>query len=193
MRTKPFEESDRYLYPLCPDSVVLDFGGYEGTFAAGIFQRYGCMVHLFEPVTKFYCDLARRFATNPRVALHKCGIGARSCVARFSIKGDMTGQWADNPESEEVSLLSPEEIFTMLGLKRVDLMKLNIEGSEFDVLDRLIETGLVSRMEHIQVQWHSVIQNAQERFDALQASLKNTHSLEWDHGWVWQSWRKNEP
>ena len=45
-----FKEKLRYKYPLTKDSVVLDVGGYKGTFAAEIVRRYGCHVYVFEPV-----------------------------------------------------------------------------------------------------------------------------------------------
>jgi hypothetical protein len=33
-----------------PDGVVLDVRGYEGQWASDIFARYGCRIHVFEPV-----------------------------------------------------------------------------------------------------------------------------------------------
>lgn len=35
------------------------------------------------------------------------------------------------------------------------IIKMDIEGSEYDVLERLIETNVVSMIEHLSVEWHS--------------------------------------
>jgi hypothetical protein len=37
-------------YDLNADSVCIDIGGYEGQWASDIFGRYGCTIHVFEPV-----------------------------------------------------------------------------------------------------------------------------------------------
>jgi hypothetical protein len=49
---KDFQESDRYDYPLTPDSFVIDAGGYEGNWAAEINHKYRAHVLVFEPVQR---------------------------------------------------------------------------------------------------------------------------------------------
>lgn len=187
---KPFEESDRYNYRLLSTDVVLDCGGYEGNWAAGIFEKYHCTVHVLEPVKRFYDQIARRFADTAKVYVHNVGIGAETRMAKFSIKGDMTGEFADNPETEEVQLKSVEDVFEELALKEVACMKLNLEGGEFAVVERLLDTGLINNVAALQVQWHDVAPNAAERYEALQRRLARTRRLTFDHGWIWQSWQR---
>ena len=43
----------RLNYELNEKSVVIDLGGYEGQWAADIFCKYVCSIHVFEPVKKF--------------------------------------------------------------------------------------------------------------------------------------------
>lgn len=187
---KPFEENDRYVYNLPPDSVVLDCGGYNGDFAAGIYERYGCTIHVLEPVGEFFARIHKRFSDNPKIHVHHFGIGYRTDTAIFKIKGDMTGEFADNPKQEVVDLKSVHAIFNDIG--SVSLLKLNIEGSEFCVLEEMVSTGITRKAQNIQCQWHDVVPNAQSRYDALQKKLAETHFLTFDHGWVWQNWRLNE-
>lgn len=188
---KPFTEEDRYLYNLTPDSIVLDCGGYEGRWARGISERYGCTVHVLEPVRKFFNQTVKALLNLPKVHVHNCGIGAVDGVVKFSIKGDMTGKFADNPESEWVNISSVEEVFKRLNLEKVDLLKLNIEGSEYDVLERLLDTGLIDRIHDFQVQWHDVVPGAEMRRASIISRLEPNRHLTFDHGWVWQNWRAN--
>lgn len=187
---KPFTEEARYEYDLTPDSVVLDCGGYEGTFTDRISDRYHCTVHVLEPVRRFYDNIVKRVGGRSRVFVHPWGIGERTCEAKFSIKGDMTGEYANNPETETVFLKDVQDIFTALGLGRVNLLKLNIEGGEFTAVEQLIATGLIDRVDNLQVQWHPVVHDYQARFDALQAALAKTHELTFDAQWVWQNWKR---
>jgi FkbM family methyltransferase len=186
-----FREEIRFDYPvtvLSPDAVVLDCGGYKGDFAHQIHSKYGCVVHVLEPVQQFFEQIARRFDGSARVHVYNWGIGAESGPAEFSIKGDMTGKYADNPETETVHIKGVQEVFDRLKLGEVGLMKLNVEGGEWEVIPALISSGLIKRIQNLQVQWHQVGGGSQERFDALQHALSETHSLSFDHGWVWQNW-----
>lgn len=188
-----FTEELRYAYDdLTKDSVVIDCGGFKGDFAAGIFERYGCTVHVLEPVNAFFERTARRFDSNPRVHVYNWGIGAESGFTEFSIKGDMTGSHADNPEKEFVHIKGVQEVFDRLKINDVDLMKLNVEGAEWEIIPELISTGLIARIYNIQVQFHQVGEGTQELFDALQLALARTHKLTFDHGWVWQNWERVE-
>lgn len=187
-----FTEDLRYQYDLTPESVVLDCGGFKGDFAAGIHERYGCTVHVLEPIKEFFERTARRFDDNPRVKVYNWGIGAESGSADFSIKGDMTGQYADNPTTETVHIKGVQEVFDYLKIDTASLLKLNIEGGEWSVIPALISTGLINRVTNLQTQWHAVIPGAQMFYDSLQERLARTHHLTFDHGWVWQNWRKND-
>lgn len=186
-----FREELRYEYNLNPDSVVLDCGGYEGRFADEIFRRYGCTVHVLEPVKPFYDKIVERFHGNPKIHVHNYGIGGENDSVKFSIKGDMTGAYADNPETEEVKIVDVAEILAEFGPK-IDLLKLNVEGSEFSVLEAMVRWSMLGIVENIQVQWHDVVPDAKYRYDKLQERLARTHHLTFDHGWVWQNWLKNE-
>jgi hypothetical protein len=69
-------------------------------------------------------------------------------------------------------------------------MKVNIEGGEYDLLDHLIESGLIQRVRWLQVQFHDFVPNAAERMRAIQDRLRATHEPEWQHEFVWESWRR---
>lgn len=46
------DEILRMKYSLHHSSVVLDVGGFQGMWAWGILERYGSIVHVFEPVKR---------------------------------------------------------------------------------------------------------------------------------------------
>jgi hypothetical protein len=89
-----------------------------------------------------------------------------------------------------VNLLDVPATFSLLGLESPDLVKLNIEGAEFGVLERMIATSMIARIKNIQCQWHDCAPDAQRRYDWLQAELAKTHELTFDAQWIWQSWAK---
>jgi len=189
-----FREEMRYEYPsLNTDSVVVDCGGYEGRFADEIFRRYGCTVHVLEPVKRFHDEIVRRFGEHPSIFAHNVGIAAEGpTTATFRIKGDMTGAHADQGEEVEVKLVGVVYFMEYFAPDGVDLFKLNVEGHEFEVIEKLIDSGVIAKVRNLQCQFHNVVPNAQARYDALQKKLAETHHLTFDHGWVWQNWERNQ-
>ena len=68
-------------------------------------------------------------------------------------------------------------------------MKINIEGAEYDLLEHLIDTGLISNIHNIQVQFHDFVSNAEQRMIMLQKELEKTHGLTYQYPFVWENWR----
>lgn len=189
MALKPFTESDRYEYPLTTDSLVLDCGVYEGTFSHILYEKYGCRIVGFEPIPTFFERCRERFRANPHVTVHNAGVGATTRRERMSIKGDMTGVFADNPEAEEVQVLAIGEILAPFG--QVDLLKINIEGMEFEVLEAILAGGWASKVRNLQVQFHPIVPDYERRHAEIRRGLLETHHLTYDAPWCWENYARD--
>jgi FkbM family methyltransferase len=190
MNTEPFREEMRYEYDLTPESLVVDCGGYEGAFAEGICRRYGCSVRVYEPVPEWAERIQERLKPWPKAKVFALGIGPCDGSLIFRIKGDMTGEFVGEGQLVSAHLVQPA---TVICQDDVDLLKLNIEGGEFAVLETMLNQGLMALVNNLQVQWHDVAPAAELRRNAIIARLSETHELTFDHGWIWQNWRiKNE-
>jgi len=182
------DETLRVNYDLNASDVVLDAGGYEGQFAETINHLYGTVVHVFEPVGKFFSFITDRFESNPKVIAHEYGLGASTKKQSIVESNDAT-QLTDLKESEEgVSLRDIKEVMDELAVDDVGLFKVNIEGGEYDLLDRLIETGLIKKIKNLQVQFHDFYPNAVERRARIIDQLRKTHICRYNYLFVWESW-----
>jgi len=180
----------RLDYPLGRDSVVLDVGGYRGDFAQQILERFGCRVVLFEPVPQFFALCEQRFAGRPEVRCYNYGLGATA--GRFAITDEADGSSLAKPAAaahQWVEVRRFSDVIRDLGLERIDLLKLNIEGGEFDLLTHLLETGLIRRVRYLQVQFHHFVEDAGIRRDRIREALRQTHEEMWNYPFVWESWR----
>ncbi len=54
-------------------------------------------------------------------------------------------------------------------------MKLNIEGGEYELLERLLEAGLINIINHIQIQFHDVGSESASRMEKIRGELSKTH------------------
>lgn len=191
-------EEWRYEYPLTTDSVVIDGGGYLGKWCRPIADKYQCAVHVFEPVMRFREEIWAHASPTARqhLVLHPYGIAATSRVEQFQISGDSTGQFAPPNETEEVSLYGIGQIFADLNLGHVDLLKLNIEGGEYEVLEAMLDADLMKRVRFLQVQWHgpnwcaAPFPGVEERRRAIKGRLFKTHRTTWESPWVWENYER---
>ena len=189
------DDGDRTLrlrYPLMADSTVWDLGGYHGDFAADIRDRYACGVRLFEPLPKLFELCVRRFADDRAVACLPYGLGAADGEFDISDDADASSFVRDAGQGRTIKarIRPVPEVWRELGTTRVDLMKINIEGGEYDVLTSLLDSDLIASVVHLQIQFHNFVADASARREALRTLLRATHEEEWCYPFVWESWRR---
>jgi FkbM family methyltransferase len=187
----------RQEYPLGEDSIVLDLGGWQGQWTSDIFARYCCTVHVFEPVRAFADAIERRFAMNPRVHVHAFGLAGSAREERLLVKGQGSSTFSDTSSALEstakgavIRLESAADFFEDKQLDRVDLIKINIEGGEYELLEHLLERGLVARITDLQIQFHDFVPDAERRAAAIQSRLAETHDLTFQSSFVWENWTR---
>lgn len=178
----------RLVYSLNSDSVVWDVGGYHGDFAAQINQRYSCQVFVFEPMPAFYSQCAARFDGKEHIKCLKFGLSDKAGWFDISDNADASSFVRGNGAGEQAELRPVIEMFDELGVSCVDLLKINIEGGEFEVLPALIHAGLIERVRYIQVQFHNFVPGATAKRDAIRTALAKTHVEMWNYPFVWESW-----
>jgi hypothetical protein len=76
-----------------------------------------------------------------------------------------------------------------LGIDTVDLLKVNIEGAEFELFERLITAGRLGRMRQVSVQFHEWHPKAHARRAAIRRALRVDHDEVWCYPWIWELWR----
>ncbi|HYW50498.1 MAG TPA: FkbM family methyltransferase, partial [Gemmatimonadaceae bacterium] len=186
------DETLRLAYPLDAASVVFDLGGYRGDFAAQVVERFGCRVFLFEPVRQFHAACERRFAGDARVTCFNFGLMAAAGEFRISLEENGSSIVKESGEApgETVRVEAFADVVQEHGIAQIDLLKVNIEGGEYDVLRHLVDTGLIDRVRHLQVQFHDFIPDAVRMRDTLRADLARTHRESWNYPFVWESWER---
>lgn len=181
----------RLNYPLNENSIVFDLGGFEGDFADQIYKKFKSQVYIFEPVRRYYAECSARFAVNPKI--HCFGYGLSNVDGEFPISNEQNGSsliknnTADNLEIVMVRNFS--KVLPELGVGKIDLLKLNIEGAEFDLLNHVIDCGLIANIKYLQVQFHDFYPNAQTLRDEIRKKLAKTHKEQWNYPFVWESWQ----
>ena len=182
------DATHRLEYGLGPEDVVFDVGGYRGDWAAEIAERYGSRIHVFEPVAAYYQQIESRFAEVENVAAHAFGLSSSDRTVSLAVLEDSSSQFKAGQEVEACRLRSITDFMKEQRIDRVALLKLNIEGGEYELLESLIETGMIEQFDNIQVQFHWFVPKARARMRAIQAKLQKTHALTYQYEFVWENW-----
>ena len=179
----------RLAYPLDAASVVFDVGGYRGDWAEAIAGRYGCTIHLFEPVPQYCEGIRRRLGHNPKVVINNAGLADATRRETLAIDEEGSSVEKRGANTCEIQLVDVVEYFAKHGVGRVDLMKVNIEGGEYALLARMHENGLIERCVDLQIQFHDFVPGAREKRAHLREVLGRTHALTYDYPFIWENWR----
>jgi len=179
----------RLNYDLDANSLVFDLGGYEGQWASDISSMYCCTIHVFEPVIEFADRVEQRFSRNEKVHVHKFGLSNGNRILPISVNRDGSSLYTLGNDVRDARLVRAIDFMQENCIERIDLMKINIEGGEYDLLNHLIDTGFVKNIVNIQVQFHDLVPNAEQRMAMIQKELEKTHSLTYQYRFVWENWR----
>lgn len=161
----------RYAYDLYPDDIVLDIGSYRREWGKEIESRYGCSVNYFD-------------ALDNKAAWLFDGT--------IKMGGDYlyTSIYAEKVDKEyrcvDIAHYLQEEIA---------LVKINIEGGEYELLNYIIDRGLMNNVVNLQVQFHLIegmIAESERMYNELAKRLKQTHEISWRYPFVWESWQRRK-
>lgn len=161
-------EWKRYDYDVQSYEYCLDIGAYKREWADGMICKYGCAVECFDALDN------RAAWTHDGVLL-------------------MGGQYYYTSAFEPQG---PQQTFKCVDIapylqREVAVCKINIEGSEYDLLEYIIRKGLHKNIRNLQVQFHIVDGlDWEERYKAIAEALSLTHKLTWRYPFVWENWER---
>jgi FkbM family methyltransferase len=141
-------------WALCPtglsaESVVYSFGiGEDISFDLDLIRRYGIRVHAFDPTPASHRWLATQ-ATPDALVVYDYGLADYDGTASFHapanpghISHSMLSASHTGSETIDVPVHRLGTIMATLGHERIDLLKMDIEGAEYDAITDLVESGL---------------------------------------------------
>jgi FkbM family methyltransferase len=179
----------RLNYDLNQRSIVFDLGGFEGQWASDIYAMYRSNILIFEPVDSFAQQITKRFSRNPKILVYNFGLSKENATKFISVNGNKSSLYLSSGIYQNITLKRARDFLLEHQIEKIDLMKINIEGGEYDLLEELISAGFIIHITDLQIQFHDFIPNADERMHKIQAALAETHRLTYQYKFVWENWR----
>ena len=153
---------------LTKDSIVYSFGvGEDISFDLVLIEQYGLNVYAFDP-TPLAIEFVKKMqnplhsfshpSTIGRFHFESVGIGDKDEVTKFYLsedERDISGSIIDkndNADSIEVEMKKISTLMKELNHTRIDLLKMDIEGSEYAVLENMLDEKIFPKQ--ILVEFH---------------------------------------
>lgn len=146
---------------LTSDSVVYSIGiGEDATFDLSVIEKYECAIHAFDPTPRSVVWVQREI---------KSPLFRFEAAAIADHDGTLELFFPSNPDFVSTSLaksksmtgssfiatcVSLPSLMGRLGHTRIHVLKMDIEGAEYTVLEHALKTGVLRRVDQLLIEFH---------------------------------------
>jgi len=181
------EEMASHLLPLKIDSFIIDIGCYEGEFIDELLKTGRYRFVGFEPNPEKYQTLKNKYSDSKNIFIENLALGNFKGMKKFYIKGlgsSFFQSWTKSSDSLEVSV---EKLSDYLEGRIPDVVKINCEGSEYEIIHDL--NKILSQIEKIFVQFHKIKPLYKDNYGKIQNILGVFHDKIYSFK-TWELWKK---
>jgi FkbM family methyltransferase len=128
--------SREYELPVCDaPRLIIDAGAHIGLASVFFALRYpSARIVAIEPDASNYAMLLRHAALYPNIMPIQAGLWNRPCRLRIVNPGADTWSFRVEEAEEGLQAITIDGIAQLFGTNRIDILKIDIEGSEVEVL-----------------------------------------------------------
>lgn len=175
-------------FPLTPDSIVMELGGFNGRWCSEIARRYNPRLYVYEPQAWAFDKLVEVLA-DYNTEVFNVGLGTQNAHLAMGEYG--TDGCSFLPAGRERGTGRMREWYTELDalqLDHIDLLLINIEGYEFELLPYIMPW--IHNVKWLMVQFHLQAggRDWTSEYHAIREQLAATHNVLWDYGPVLVCW-----
>jgi len=173
-----------YLVGVQNFDLVIDVGAYIGDFALYAATQLGARVIAFEPTAENFSLLAQNIRNNnliKRISISPLAVSAEggplalfiqsSEAGEIHASSNIYGTHYVNPSKRVVNSISISQILADYDIAKVNLLKLDIEGGEYDVLQGM-KDEVFEKIDNIVFECHPV-PGYESRLRAILARLSS--------------------
>ena len=185
------DETHRLNYKIDKNSKIFDIGGYEGDWSNSIYSRYGSIIYIFEPIKKNYDFICNRFKNTDCINIYNYALSNKNEFSDITLYDASSSFYITDGIKEKIEIRNINDIIDDLKIDKIDIMKINIEGSEYDLLEAISDDN-INKVNNFQIQFHKIGNDYESRRNDIRKRLSKTHSITFDYKFVWENWKKND-
>ena len=160
---------------LGPESVVYSGGvGNDITFEHGLVNAFRCTVHLLDPSPTGVATMNLPENKIPQFRFFRAALAGRNGTMWLAPPiHELEGSWYSSQPSQaaiEVPSIDLQSLMAKNSHSHLDLIKLDIEGAEYEVIDHIIDKRIPIRQ--ILVEFHEGMLPGTSVMDSIRSMLK---------------------
>jgi FkbM family methyltransferase len=160
-------------------AIVVDIGAYIGDFALYASEELGARVFAYEPTAENFALLSENVALNSaagRVAALQQAVGPDGHLT-LNVEADnddihSSAYWYDGAEARQVESVSLDTLIAEHNLDRIDLLKVDCEGGEYDILPTATDDAL-AKVAAVVAELHDIGPATEQSQDSVRARLRD--------------------
>ncbi|MFC2104850.1 FkbM family methyltransferase, partial [Bacteroidota bacterium] len=141
------------------DSIIYSFGvGTDISFDLDLIKKYNVDIHAFDPTPKSI-EWVKKQNITQKFIMHEHGLAAFTGSIEFTlpdnpeyISGSIDNMLGSAGNTISISVKDLKTIMNDLSHSRIDILKMDIEGSEYDVIDDLISNKII--VQQLLIEFH---------------------------------------
>jgi FkbM family methyltransferase len=179
----------KYSMPLNEKGLVVDIGGYNGDWSLKLLNlNPGLNFKIYEPVRTYFEESQKRFQGYGNVEVFNQAISSDGRKIQIHIDGPRS-KLEINQSKEYSETLSILDLFR--DLSEIELLKINIEGMEYECLEILIKNNELKKVNNLFVQFHNFNEESLSNYNFIVEEIKKDFALVFRYEWIWEHWKKS--
>ena len=178
----------RHKYDFGINPIIFDCGGYKGDWTNVMYKKYinlNPTIYTFEIVQKYVDYMSNRFSSNTSIKVFNFGLGKDNHTIEFMLSDIATSTYLQSNTSnfEIGNIVDVKKFLNDNNINKIDLLKMNIEGGEYELLEELIDSSYI-------IKFHDYGEWSIKRRNKIKSLLTKTHYLTYDFEWTFENWKK---
>jgi len=177
-------------YDFQSHDIIFDVGAHIGSFTEKLLDKFDCIVFAFEPKKEFYEILLNKFEDKENVKIFNFALSnfnGKTSISDIGAGSSLVSR-AENLNYEEIEVRMFSEFIKKENIRNIDLLYLNIEGSEYELLDDILKNNLQNKINHFQIQFHNFVKDSPAKRKEIRKILKNSHFCKFNFPFIWERW-----
>ena len=182
----------QYFPSFIPDNfepeVVLDIGGYIGDLSLYCASNFNSKVHCYEPTPQNFKVIQKNLELNPSlqklITVHNKGISDSRKPIKLNVQ-EIVGEihasshkkYKNNVKTIDVPCVSLQDAIQELNETKIDLLKIDCEGQEFEILKNIDSKALAERVVYLTFEYHNFVTDYKQKLDNILVNLQQNFDI----------------
>lgn len=182
---------DKIIYKnifLKKNSVIIDCGGFNGEFADQILKKKFKKIYIYEPDRNYYNKLTKKYLHNANIKVLNLALHTKNKKIILSNNFNSSSIMEKSVNGSQVQAVCVKDEFK--NYNTIDLLKLNIEGAEYGVLDLIFRFNIDKKINSFLIQFHKEHDDREVKRNKILSYLRKKYKPVFSYKYVWELYKK---